>query len=159
MSSLIKISLFLQTLVDGKAMKVYLSGAIRGGRQLQNIYEIILDYLQENDYDVLTYHVAKKNILEIETKQTDTEIFTQDESWLKECDCVIAEVSVPSLGVGYEIAFALAIKKPVLAIYDNQLRPISAMISGNTSSLISVFSYSSIPQLLEFISSFLRKIQ
>jgi len=102
-------------------MKVYLSGAIRGGRQLQNIYQIILDFLQENDHDVLTYHVAKKNVLEVETKQSDIEIFTQDESWLEECDCLIAEVSVPSLGVGYEIAYTLVTKKPVLAIYDNQL--------------------------------------
>ena len=92
-------------------MKVYLSGAIRGGRQLQNIYQEILDFLQENGHNVLTYHVAKKNVLEIETKLKDTEIFTQDVSWLEECDCVIAEVTVASLGVGYEIAFALAIKK------------------------------------------------
>lgn len=140
-------------------MKVYLSGSIRGGRQLQNIYQIILDFLQENDHDVLTYHVAKKDVLEIETKLKDTEIFSQDVFWLEECDCVIAEVSVASLGVGYEIAFALTIKKPVLAIYDNQLGPISAMISGNTSSLISVFSYSSIPELYKYISSFLGKIQ
>ncbi|MCK4848938.1 MAG: nucleoside 2-deoxyribosyltransferase [Candidatus Heimdallarchaeota archaeon] len=140
-------------------MKVYLSGAIRGGRQLQNIYQIILDFLQEDDHDVLTYHVAKKNILEIETNQKDTEIFIQDLLWLEECDCVIAEVSVPSLGVGYEIAYTLTRKKPVLAIYDSQLGPISAMISGNNSSFISVFSYSSIPQLLEHLSSFFKKIQ
>lgn len=140
-------------------MKVYLSGAIRGGRQLQNIYQEILDFLQENDHDVLTYHVAKKDVLELETKQTDKEIFTQDVSWLEECICVIAEVSVPSLGVGYEIAYALTRNKPVLAIYDNKLEPISAMIAGNNSSFISVFSYSSIPQLLELLSSFLKKIQ
>jgi len=140
-------------------MKVYLSGAIRGGRQLQNIYQIILDFLQENDHDVLTYHVAKKNVLEIETKQTDIEIFTQDLTWLEECDCVIAEVSVPSLGVGYEIAYALVTKKPVLAIYDKHLEPISAMIAGNTSPLISIFSYSSPSQLLENLSSFLKKMQ
>ena len=140
-------------------MKVYLSGAIRGGRQLQNIYQVILDFLQENDHDVLTYHVAKKNVLEIETKQSDIEIYSQDLSWLDECECLIAEVSVPSLGVGYEIAYALVTNKPVLAIFDNQLGPISAMISGNTSSLITVLSYSSIPQLLEAISSFLGKIQ
>lgn len=140
-------------------MKVYLSGAIRGGRQLQNIYQEILDFLQENNHDVLTYHVAKKNVLELETKQTDKEIFSQDVSWLEECFCVIAEVSVPSLGVGYEIAYALTRKKPVLAIYNSHLGPISAMISGNNSSFISVFSYSSIPQLLEHISSFLKKIR
>ncbi len=148
-----------QNRVDRKTMKVYLSGSIRGGRQLQNIYQTILDFLQDNNHEVLTYHVASKNILEIETEQSDTDIFTQDESWLKECDCLIAEVSVPSLGVGYEIADTLARNKPVLAVYDNRLGPISAMISGNTSPLISVLSYHSVPQLLERISSFFYNIQ
>ena len=140
-------------------MKVYLSGSIRGGRQFQKIYQVMLDFLRDNNHDVLTYHVAKKNILEIETEQSDKEIFIQDETWLKECDCVIAEVSVPSLGVGYEIADALSRNKPVLAIYDKQKEPISAMISGNTSPKISVLSYNSIPQLLEHISSFFYDIQ
>jgi nucleoside 2-deoxyribosyltransferase len=140
-------------------MKVYLSGAIRGGRQLQNIYQVILDFLQENDHDVLTYHVAKKNVLEMETEQSDTEIYTQDVSWLEECEFVVAEVSTPSLGVGYEIAYIIDRKKPVLAVYDSQLGPISAMISGNTSSYITVLSYNSIPQLLEHISIFIKKIQ
>ena len=140
-------------------MKVYLSGSIRGGRQLQNIYKIILDFLKDNNHEVLTFHVANKNILEMETEQSDIDIFTQDDSWLKECDCVIAEVSVPSLGVGYEIADTLARNKPVLAVYDSRLEPISAMISGNTSPLISVLSYDSVPQLLERISSFFYNIQ
>ncbi len=140
-------------------MKVYLSGSIRGGRQFQNIYQTILDFLRDSNHEVLTYHVADINVLEMETDQSDTEIFAQDVAWLKECDCVIAEVSVPSLGVGYEIADTLARNKPVLAVYDSRKGPISAMISGNTSPLISVISYSSVPQLLEHISSFFYNIQ
>ena len=140
-------------------MKVYLSGSIRGGRQFQKVYQIMLDFLRDNNHDVLTYHVAEKNILELETEQSDVDIFVQDEAWLDECDCLIAEVSVPSLGVGYEIADTLARKKPVLAIYDSKKGPISAMISGNTSPLISVLPYDSIPQLLERISSFFYNIQ
>lgn len=140
-------------------MKIYLSGAIRGGRQLQTTYNTILDFLQKKDHDVLTFHVALPDVLEKEDSLSEVEIFTQDETWLNECDCVIAEVSVPSLGVGYEIAYALGAKKPVLAVYNAEYAPISAMVAGNTSSLLSVSVYESDSQLLSDLESFLEELK
>ncbi len=140
-------------------MKVYLSGAIRGGRQLQKTYEIILDFLQKGNHEVLTYHVASQDVLEMENSLTEGEIFRNDENWLNECDCVIAEVSVPSLGVGYEIAYALCTNKPVMAAYDVNFEPISAMIAGNTSSLLSVIKYHTHSQLIAQIDAFIKKIE
>ncbi|MFX0206517.1 MAG: nucleoside 2-deoxyribosyltransferase [Candidatus Hodarchaeota archaeon] len=138
-------------------MKIYLSGAIRGGRELQDNYQIILDYLKENGYEILTHHVASPNVLELEESIPDVEIYTQDINWLQECNALIAEVSVPSIGVGYEIAYALALNKPVLAIYEES-RSISAMILGNTSPNLTVHSYPSIPRLLFQIKEFLSLI-
>ncbi|MFX1516226.1 MAG: nucleoside 2-deoxyribosyltransferase [Promethearchaeota archaeon] len=135
-------------------MKIYLSGAIRGGRELQNNYQIIHDYLKENGHEILTYHVASPNVLEIEKSIPDVEIYTQDIKWIQECDTLVAEVSVPSTGVGYEIAYALSIDKPVLAMYEEN-RTISAMISGNTSPYLTLHSYHSIPRLLFHIKAFL----
>ncbi|PWI48308.1 hypothetical protein CEE45_07590 [Candidatus Heimdallarchaeota archaeon B3_Heim] len=143
----------------GITLKIYLSGAIRGGRQLQKTYQIILDFLQKNNHEVLTHHVASQDVLEIENSLSEVDIFTKDENWLNECDCVIAEVSVPSLGVGYEIAYALCIKKPVMAIFGKKFEPISAMIAGNTSPLLVVEKYSSHSQLISFLAPFLDKIQ
>ncbi len=140
-------------------MKIYLSGAIRGGRQLQKTYEEILNFLENKNQEVLTFHVASKDVMETEESMTDVEIFTQDENWLNECDCMIAEVSVPSLGVGYEIAYALCTKKPVLAVYSEEFRPISAMITGNTSSLLQVKKYNSDAQLIEYLGSFLNQLE
>ena len=53
-------------------------------------------------------------------------------SWLQSADVVVAEVSTPSLGVGYELGIAEKLIIPVLCLY----RPIkgkrlSAMINGN----------------------------
>ena len=128
-------------------MDVYLSAAIRGGRELQQNYQAISDYLDENGHIVLTHHVASLNVIEIENSMSDREIYTQDITWLQECDVVIAEVSIPSLGVGYEVAYALLLEKPVLGIFEEN-RVISAMISGNTSSNLSLRSYKSISELL-----------
>lgn len=139
-------------------MKIYLSGAIRGGRQLQKTYEIILAFLQKKNHEVLTYHVASPDVLEMENSLSEVEIFTQDETWLNESDCMIAEVSVPSLGVGYEIAYSLYSGKPVMAVFNKKNEPISAMVAGNTSPLLSVAKYESHSELIGFLDSFLEKI-
>ena len=138
-------------------MKIYFSVAIRGGRSLQATYQIINEYLQENEYTVLTHHVASANVVEIEETMSDTEIYTQDIKWLDECDVLIAEVSVPSLGVGYEIAYTLGLGKPVLGVYEEN-RDISAMIAGNTSENLTLRSYESIPKLFFHIKSFLNSL-
>jgi nucleoside 2-deoxyribosyltransferase len=82
---------------------------------------------------VLTEHVGSSELTTIgETNRFDGEIFMRDMEWLQSADLVIAEVTTPSLGVGYELGIAEKLKIPVLCLY----RPIkgkrlSAMISGN----------------------------
>ncbi len=138
-------------------MKIYLSGAIRGGRKMQPIYKQILNHLQDN-HTILTYHVASENVQEMENSMNDTEIFTQDIKWLNECDVVIAEISIPSLGVGYELAYSLIQGKPVLALYDENFLPISAMISGNTSPYLTLNSYNGPEELLEHLDQFIKRL-
>ena len=48
---------------------------------------------------------------------TEEFIYNRDVDWLRESDCVIAEVTQPSLGVGYELGFAESLKIPVLCLY------------------------------------------
>ena len=43
-------------------------------------------------------------------------VYERDVNWIQNCDVLIAEVSVPSHGVGYEIGFALNMGKPVLCL-------------------------------------------
>ncbi len=138
-------------------MKIYLAAAIRGGRSLQATYQAINEYLQENGHNVLTHHVASANVTEIEETMSDTEIYTQAIKWLDECDALIGEVSIPSLGVGYEIAYTLGLDKPVLGLFEEN-RVISAMIAGNTSPGLTLRSYRSIPNLFMHIKTFLTSL-
>ena len=113
-------------------MKIYFAGAIRGGRDETDIYNNIIIYLSSKA-EVLTEHVGSSELMTIgETNRSDREIFMRDIEWLQSADLVIAEVTIPSLGVGYELGIAAKLKIPVLCLY----RPIkgkrlSAMISGN----------------------------
>lgn len=111
-------------------VKIYFSGSIRGGRSDAKLYRQIIDYLQ-NFGDVLTEHIGSDDV-GAEAGQTDRQIYEQDMAWLRNSDIVIAEVSTPSLGVGYEIGRAVAMNKKVVCLYRSEVsKSVSAMIKGS----------------------------
>ena len=111
--------------------KVYFAGSIRGGRADAALYSRMIDFIKETD-TVLTEHVAhpELNILE-RGWDFDAAIYAQDVAWLRESDLVVAECSNPSLGVGYELAYAEALGKPVHIFYDAGRTQLSAMLTGD----------------------------
>jgi nucleoside 2-deoxyribosyltransferase len=136
-------------------MKIYFAGSIRGGRDDVAIYAEIIALLQQYG-TVLTEHLADKSITSYgQTSMTDAEIYTKDTNWIKEADVVIAEVTNPSLGVGYEIGFSEALGKKVIALY----RPVegkrtSAMIAGNA--YVKCIEYKEVSELVKVFDEFLK---
>ena len=53
----------------------------------------------------------------VEKNLNDAEILERDMQWLSQCQVVVAEVTQPSLGVGFEIARAITLNKPVLCLF------------------------------------------
>ena len=135
-------------------MKVYFGGSIAGGRQYLESYQKIVTYLKSVGHLVLTEHVARPDVLELEEKITPEQIYTRDIQWLRQCDCMIAEVSTPSLGVGYEICYALRLNKPVLCLYQAGVF-LTRMLVGDTSDGLLVKAYEKDSQWKEIIESFL----
>ncbi len=115
-----------------KRRKIYFAGSIRGGRDNSETYAELIGFLKKYG-DVLTEHVGVKDLEEsIEKEKSDFEIYDQDISWLRECDIVVAEVSLPSLGVGYEIGMAESLGKKVICLYSEEApNRLSAMLAGN----------------------------
>ena len=113
-------------------MKIYFAGSIRGGRSDIRIYEQLIKHLRRHG-EVLTEHVADPGISEKgENGITDAEIYRKDIQWLSEADLVVAEVTTPSIGVGYEIGLAERLGKPILCLFNNTKgKMLSAMLSGN----------------------------
>ena len=135
-------------------MKIYFAGSIRGGRDEEENYLKIINYLGKFG-EVLTEHVGHKNIEKDETEKTDNYIFERDVSWLKISDIMVADVTVPSLGVGYEIGFAETLGIPILCLYNpKNKKSLSAMISGNKNLIWKEYNSVEEAQLLikEFIS-------
>ncbi len=110
-------------------MKFYFAGAIRGGREKLNIF-IKINELLEKYGEVLDKHVANPNVFELEKNVSHEERYKRDIDWIKECDILVAEASTPSLGVGYEIAYAEKLGKRIICVYDEQVT-LSSMICGN----------------------------
>ena len=111
--------------------KIYFAGSIRGGRVDAALYQRLIAYIKQTD-TVLTEHIGKSNMsLKAQTKAIDTHIYERDTEWLRSADMVIAECTSPSLGVGYELAYAEAHHIPVHIFYDKTKANISAMLNGD----------------------------
>lgn len=111
--------------------KIYFCGSIRGGRQLARTYEKLIEIIQSYGI-VITEHLGDDD--EIQNKDrvlSDQEIHDRDLQWIIESDMLVAEVTIPSLGVGYEIGRATEMGKPILCLFNTDLQhTLSAMIAG-----------------------------
>lgn len=111
--------------------KIYFAASIRGGREDGLLYAEIVEFLKKRAV-VLTEHIGLESVCSSEKFMTDEQIYLRDRAWLEQADLVIAEVSVTSLGVGYELGLAEALGKPVFVFYrKNADKKLSAMISGD----------------------------
>ena len=138
-------------------MKIYFSCSLTGGRADEVIYAAIVDDLLAHGHDVLTAHLARPEVMTLEQIVSAREVYERDVRWIKEADALIAEVSTPSHGVGYEIALALTLKKPVLCLSRQNAR-VSKMITGNTEPTLRVAAYDEDSAALRVIQKFLETL-
>ena len=135
-------------------MKIYFAGSIRGGRDDAVLYNRLISHMKDRGHCVLTEHIGLESLTSRgEDGPSDEWIYQRDMSWLNSCDIVIAECSSPSLGVGYELAYAEKAGKKVCVFYRSSRGRLSAMISGN--SYFDVCVYSTDDELFEQLDKLL----
>ena len=138
-------------------MNIYFACSITGGREFEPVYQVIARALAEDRHTVPTARLTETGVLSAEAIIDPFEVYSRDTAWIQESDALIAEVSVPSHGVGYEIGYALGLGMPVLALYKAG-RKVSKMISGNPDPNLWVMVYESPLQAVEIIRTFVSKI-
>ena len=138
-------------------MNIYFACSITGGRDFEPIYQSIIAALLADGHEVPTAHLADSGVKALEAIVNPGEVYERDVAWMRACNVLVAEVSTPSHGVGYEIAYALSIGKLVLCIY-REGQPISKMLTGNSHPNIQVKSFSDIDDAITIIRSFLAQI-
>lgn len=136
-----------------KRLQIYFAGSIRGGRIDANLYHSIIDELSTFG-EVLTEHVGSDSLTGMgEGSLSDVEIHDRDLSWIKASDIIIAEVTSPSLGVGYEIGMAINLQKIVVCLFNKSSgRKLSAMINGANE--VKVFEYESRTDITRIFKDF-----
>ncbi len=135
-------------------MNIYFACSITGGREFEAAYQEIVAALTADGHEIPTSHLAQSDVMENERELSPQDVYERDVNWIKKCDVLIAEVSVPSHGVGYEIGAALNIGKPVLCIYKKE-RKVSKMITGNSDPMLSIHAYANVKEAISQARIFL----
>jgi nucleoside 2-deoxyribosyltransferase len=137
-------------------MKIYFAGSIRGGREDWSIYLRIIELLKRYG-EILTEHIGDAELDARGESGNDSAIHDRDLRWLEEAQCLVAEVTRPSLGVGYEIGKATTWGKPVLCLFrPGEGRALSAMIAGAHG--VKVREYGSPEELTHIFEEFFGKL-
>ncbi len=130
--------------------KIYFAASITAGRDDQPTYEVIVRELEKYG-TVLTELIGSPNLSAMGEEFSQKEIHDRDVSWLLESDCVVAEVTTPSLGVGYEIATAFLNQIPILCLFRSSTnRRLSAMVAGCSGATVKYYEINDqIPELIQ----------
>lgn len=142
---------------DSRVVKIYFAGSIRGGRNDADVYFQIIQHLS-NYGQVLTEHVGSASLTSAGENKTEDSIYIRDMAWVKEADVLIAEVSTPSLGVGYEIGKAEDMGKKILCLYRNQAdKKLSTMLVGNHN--IKIANYDTLEEAKGYVDNFFKTLK
>ena len=136
-------------------MIIYCAGPVKGDQTYHKFHLEIIEHVNALGYTALSE-------LNSEFKSAfplnDHEIFNRDIKWMDRSKIVIAEASGPSLGVGFEISYALYKKKIPVLVLVNSAANLSSMIMGCDSELLTINKYTDGEDLKRIILTFIKKI-
>jgi 2'-deoxynucleoside 5'-phosphate N-hydrolase len=135
-------------------MNIYFECSITGGRADEPIYQQIVATLQADGHEVPTALLAGSDVIHLEMIVDPVDVFSRDTGWIDDCDLLVAEVSTPSHGVGFEICYALQQSKPVLCLH-HEGTPVSKMITGNREPNLTVLAYTEINDVVTQLRDYL----
>jgi hypothetical protein len=138
-------------------LTIYFAGAISGGRGDVAHYRQIISALEADGHRVLAGAVAAEDVGADGERLESQAIFERDLGWLADADVLVAEVSMPSTGVGYEIAAArYRFATPVICLYrPAYTKRCTAMVSGDRG--IELIEYSDVAEMLGRLRTALAK--
>ena len=139
-------------------MNIYFACSITGGRAYEPTYQQIVATLQANGHEVPTALLAGSDVIQLEMIVDPEEVFNRDTGWIDGCDLLVAEVSTPSHGVGFEIGYAIQQNKPVLCLHRNGTL-VSKMITGNRNPNLTVLSYTNENDLVTRLRDYLQTLE
>lgn len=128
-------------------MKVYFTASLTGRDQYKEEYLGIVETLRKLGTEVL--ELVSSAPSQIDAGPDKEKICRKMESYLKAADLVVAEISYPSIDVGYEISSALKMDKRVLALRLKKTR--SNILEGHPDEKFKMVEYdkATVEEILE----------
>jgi hypothetical protein len=126
-------------------MRIYFSATITENQARKTHYKRILDYFRKEGHKVLEYgsDLELSNLINQDLNLDELRNqYKELDSFLKNSDVYVADVSEPSVSIGYEISQAVLLRKPVLVLkhQDSSFHPLST-IKGNKASHLKYKEY------------------
>jgi len=110
-------------------MQIYFAAAMTNpDRDLDSLQRLVRA-IEQLGHTVPTRHIAEAGGKEADRRLTDAELAQRDLDWIAGSDCLIAEVTTPSHGVGIEVMAARALRLPVLLLRRAGV-PVSRLLLG-----------------------------
>ena len=128
-------------------MNIYFCGSMTGSQEKMYDYKELIEYLK-NYGTVLNEFVGEKII-----DSDPNYIYKRDVNNLKQADIVVADVSIISTGVGFELGYADNLNIRTLLIYDINKNSPSSLVLGNPN--FTKMPYRNIEEAKENIKKFM----
>lgn len=134
-------------------MNIYFACSIWGANADLDLVKGLLAHLKTKG-NVLSEHLFTQEYRDANPPSLSA-IHDRDISWVNQADRIVAEVTQPSLGVGYELREGVIRSKPILCLYQPILgRRLSAMVAG--CSKIQVANYNTFDEARKAIDNFFK---
>ena len=128
-------------------MKIHFFGSLSGneiGDGGKTNYERIVEAIENLGHKIVTKHYVIKKVSEVlqETSKQHEDYFRNMLNWIKNADIVVAEVTKPEIGTGYEVSLAVNyLNKPLIALYTQG--KFSPIFIGQSSDKVQHLEYNS----------------
>ncbi len=135
-------------------IKVYFACAVRAGGDTSS-YLTIIKAIKAVGADLLSEVFVHDAINYTGSPLPENEIYIRDIEMITQADIIIAEVTNPSLGVGYELAYAEKLRKPILCLFNETSdKKLSAMVDGNPYNRVVRYSRQTVSEIItDFLNS------
>jgi len=144
-------------------LKVYFTASTISNEELKKNYQKIIYHIKKRRNDLISgEQIVNKKLLTKDSLISKKKLFKRQKELIEKADCLVAEISQPSLGVGGEMVYALMKEKPVLALlvegYENKISP---MISGNPSDnlFLEIYNLDRLPYIISDFFIHVKKIK
>lgn len=142
-------------------MTIFFSGSLYGKQDFGDRYQKIVDMVQASGHRIFADHILSTTheAIQKRTPKDDTKQLKSLLDKMKKCDAVFVELSHSSTSIGFFIAQAMSLGKPVAIFYDGNQEPHIVKSLESFSEKVAVVRYKGlagleieVPLMIDFVS-------